>query len=105
MWNLRGHAGASRSTAGSLTATTFTTTHKPTPRNALAYLIKSHANADPPETLLVVYNGTDKSVDLQLAGQWHIVVNEQKAGTATLQVISDRLRVESYSMLVGHDAP
>jgi pullulanase len=72
------------------------------PKNVVEFFIKNHANGDSWETILVIYNGNKEPQDLTVAGDWSIVANDKRAGTATLERARDRVHVAPFSLVVAH---
>jgi pullulanase len=72
------------------------------PKQVVAYLLRDHANGDPWQKILVVYNGSRQAQDLTIPGNWIIVANDKRAGVESLGLARDRIRVEACSMLVAH---
>ena len=70
--------------------------------NLVAYVIRNHANGDSWKHILVIYNGSDQSHDLAIAGDWKIVANAQRAGVDDLDSAKDRIHVEAYSLVIAH---
>ncbi|HZG77109.1 MAG TPA: type I pullulanase, partial [Paenibacillus sp.] len=76
--------------------------------NVVAYRLKNHANNDPWNNIVVIYNanGTDQSVTLpaSASGAWNVVVNETAAGTEPLATVSGgSVTVKALSMMVLYD--
>jgi len=76
--------------------------------NVVAYKLKNHANNDPWNNIVVIYNAnvTDQTVTLPVSasGNWNVVVNESAAGTETLATVSDgSVLVKALSMMVLYD--
>jgi len=72
------------------------------PTNVVEYILKIHANGDDWKTILVIYNGNLEPKDLTVTGDWAIVVNDQIAGTETLQTATSKIRVAPLSLIVAH---
>jgi pullulanase len=72
------------------------------PENLVAYVIRNHANRDSWKNILVIYNGSDRSRDLAIQGDWKIVANARQAGVDDLDSTIDRIHVEAYSLVVAH---
>jgi len=68
----------------------------------VAYVLRDHANGDLWKNILVIYNGTGLSHDLNIAGNWSIVADADRAGSGTLRQVTDRIRVEPFSLIVAH---
>jgi pullulanase len=74
--------------------------------NVVAYVLADHPNHDSWRNILVIYNGTRQPQELDIAGDWIIVANDQHAGTERLASASNRLHLEPCSLIVAHnDAP
>ncbi|HZG58336.1 alpha-amylase family glycosyl hydrolase [Paenibacillus sp.] len=76
--------------------------------NVVAYKLRNHANNDPWNNIVVIYNAnaTDQTVTLPVSasGVWNVVVNESAAGTETLAAISGgSVTVKALSMMVLYD--
>ena len=72
------------------------------PGNLVAYVIRNHANGDSWKNILVIYNGSARSRDVAVTGDWIIVANEQRAGVEELQSVKDKVHVEPFSLVVAH---
>ena len=72
------------------------------PTNVVAYVLRNNANGDSWKNILVVYNGNLQAQELTIPGKWIIVANDKKAGTEVLGSMTDRIRVEACSLVVGH---
>jgi len=72
--------------------------------NVVAFVLKNHANGDDWKNILVIYNSNPEPTDLAVTGDWAIVVNDQIAGTATLQTATNNIRVAPQSLVVAHTA-
>ncbi len=72
------------------------------PTNVVEFVLKNHANGDGWKTILVIYNGNPEPKDLAVAGDWTIVVNDQVAGTETLQTATNKIHVAPLSLIVAH---
>jgi pullulanase len=72
------------------------------PATVVAYVIKNNANGDSWKNILVVYNGSGQGRDLNIAGNWTLVANDQRAGIEELQTAGDRLHVEPFSLIIAH---
>jgi pullulanase len=72
------------------------------PTNVVEYVLKNHANGDDWKTILVIYNGNPEPKDLTVTGDWAIVVNDQFAGTETLQTATNKIHVAPLSLVVAH---
>jgi pullulanase len=72
------------------------------PNNLVEYVIKDNANGDKWKNLLVIYNGSRESRNLNISGDWIIVANDQQAGTGGLQTTKDKIHVEPYSLIIAH---
>lgn len=73
------------------------------PHGAVAYSLQNHANGDSWKNIFVVYNQNHHFVEVALphAGEWHIVVEGDKAGVTTLGTINDhQLIVPPIGMMV-----
>ena len=75
---------------------------KSAPANVVEFVLKNHANGDDWENILVIYNGNAEPKDLNVAGDWQIVANNQAAGAETLATARDKIRVEPFSLIVAH---
>lgn len=73
-----------------------------TPKNTVAFLIKNHANGDSWNTILVIYNGNNFPVTINVPeSNWNQVVDKNKAGTDILDTFnSDKLCIEGICMNV-----
>jgi len=71
----------------------------------VAFSIGGNANGDSWSTIFVAYNGGNqaKTIDLPSGGRWHQVVDDKKAGVATLSEHSGTVTVPPLSMAVLHD--
>ena len=72
------------------------------PGNLVAYVIRNHANGDSWKNILVIYNGSARSREVAVTGDWIIVANDQRAGVEELQSVKDKVRVEPFSLIVAH---
>jgi pullulanase len=72
------------------------------PTNVVEYVLKNHANGDGWKTILVIYNGNPEPKELTVTGDWTIVVNDQIAGTETLQTATNKIHVAPLSLVVAH---
>ena len=68
----------------------------------MAFALGGHANGDSWGNILVVYNGGRQPGQIPVPGQWSIVANDQRAGTAPLAVTRDTVQVEACSLVVAH---
>jgi pullulanase len=73
-----------------------------TPANVVEYVLKNNANGDDWKTILVIYNSSPEPKDLTVTGDWAIVVNDQIAGTETLQTATNKIHVAPLSLIVAH---
>lgn len=73
----------------------------------IAYCLKDHANDDPWETIVVIFNANQVERNLPLPGSdWVIVVNQDVAGITILDEIEDSVAiVPPMTALVLVDAP
>jgi pullulanase len=71
-------------------------------RKTVAFIIKDNANNDPWKNIVVVYNAEpESSVQITLPeGEWNLVVNENTAGTETLNVVEGTIEVSPLSAYV-----
>ncbi|WP_083392229.1 type I pullulanase [Bacillus sp. MUM 13] len=73
------------------------------PKNTVAYHINGHANRDHAKDLTVIYNANRKTVSVALPsrGTWKVLVNGEKSGNKTLQVIKgSKVSVPALSTFV-----
>ncbi len=76
------------------------------PANVVEYVLKNNANGDSWKTILVIYNGNKEPQNLKVTGDWSIVANDQAAGTETLQMATNSIQVEPFSLVIAHtDGP
>ena len=69
----------------------------------LAFTIDGSVARDSWGTILVAYNGEPKAQPLSLpGGEWCVVVDAERAGTATLSTVRDTVTLPPSSMLVAH---
>ena len=68
----------------------------------VACVIKNNANGDPWKNILVIFNGTGQGREFNVAGDWMIVADEKRAGTAVLQQAKDKVRAEPFSLVIAH---
>jgi pullulanase len=68
----------------------------------IAFTIDGTVAGDPWPRILVAYNDepSDATIDLP-RGQWNVVVDATKAGTATFRTVDGRATLPAYSMLVA----
>lgn len=60
--------------------------------NIVAYTINSKILGDPCETIVVIFNGNDKSVSIKLPDKrWDVIVDENKAGINKIVSIKDNI--------------
>ncbi|WP_427338399.1 type I pullulanase [Caloranaerobacter sp. DY30410] len=75
--------------------------------NVVAYKLKDYANNDTWRNIVVIYNGNEHAVDVNLPNDsdtWNIVVNDKKAGTEVIETIKgSTVTVEGLSMMVLYD--
>ncbi|MBL5981346.1 pullulanase [Petrotoga sp. 8T1HF07.NaAc.6.1] len=71
-------------------------------RKTVAFIIKDNANNDPWKNIVAVYNAEpESSVQITLPeGEWNLVVNENTAGTETLDVVEGTIEVSPLSAYV-----
>jgi pullulanase len=69
----------------------------------VAFLLGDHANGDPWNQILVVYNGSRQAQVLAVPGKWTIVANAERAGTKALEHVTNEVRVEACSLLIAHN--
>jgi len=72
------------------------------PVNLVAYVIRDHANGDSWKNILVIYNGTGQSRDLNIIGDWIIVADDKRAGLEDLASARNLIHVEPYSLVIAH---
>jgi pullulanase len=72
------------------------------PNNLVEYVIQHNANGDNWKNILVIYNGSGQSRDLNVTGDWIIVANDKRAGLEELQSAKDQIHVEPFSLIVAH---
>lgn len=72
------------------------------PENVLAYIIHGRANGDPWAEILVAFNGTAVPQSVSAPGRWEVVVDGLSAGTKTLSVAKDAVKLAPFSALVAH---
>jgi pullulanase len=72
------------------------------PANLVEYIIRDHANGDSWKNILVIYNGSGQERHIKVAGDWIIVANDQHAGVAEIQSVTNNIRVEPFSLVVAH---
>lgn len=70
--------------------------------NVVVYTLKGADSGDSWQTILVVYNGTDKVQRIRKNGPWNIVVDENHAGTEILSQAKNVVAVQPYSALVAY---
>ncbi len=70
------------------------------PTNVVGYRLKNNANGDSWKNIVVIYNPNDWNVTINLPGTWNVVVDDQKAGTATIRTASNSITVHGTSMMV-----
>ncbi|MFA6074238.1 MAG: type I pullulanase [Negativicutes bacterium] len=75
---------------------------KNAPDNVVVYTLKGSDVGDAWQTILVVYNGTDKVQRIRKNGPWNIVVDEKRAGTELLAQAKNVVIVQPYSALVAY---
>ena len=75
---------------------------KSAPDNVVVYTLKGASAGDTWQTILVVYNGTDKVQRIRKNGPWNIVVDEKHAGTEILAQAKNVVVVQPYSALVAY---
>jgi pullulanase len=69
----------------------------------LAFTIDGSVVGDPWRTILVAYNGEPQAQALSLpGGDWEVVVDADRAGTATLRTERNGTTLPPYSMFVAH---
>ena len=69
----------------------------------LAFTIDGSVVGDPWRTILVAYNGEPQAQALPLpGGDWEVVVDAERAGTATLRTERNGTTLPPYSMFVAH---
>ena len=72
------------------------------PDKLVAYVIRNNANGDSWKNILVIYNGSEQARDINVAGNWIIVANDQQAGTGKLQTSKNKIHVEPFSLVIAH---
>lgn len=73
------------------------------PQGVVAFVLADHAGGDSWRNILVIYNGNRQEAEVEAAGRWSIVVNDQRAGEAELGTFSGRARLAACSLLVAHE--
>jgi pullulanase len=70
----------------------------------VVFTIGGNANGDTWRDIIVAYNGGDAAASVTLpAGAWFQVVNDKKAGVATLAEASGAVSLPPFSMAVLHN--
>ena len=72
------------------------------PASVVAYTINGDAAHDRWRTILVVYNGSDKTIRIKKSGPWNIVVDDTHAGTDIIAQAKSTLLVAPLSALVAY---
>ncbi len=81
-------------------ALTFANTERP-----IAFTLDGRVANDSWKQIFVAYNDEPRSMEVTLpAGEWTIVVNAERAGTAPLATVQGRTTLPPYSMIVAHAA-
>jgi pullulanase len=71
------------------------------PHNTLAFLIRDHANSDPWQHILVIYNPGPNDITLSLpAGNWTIAVEQDRIDEQGLRQTHESVTVRSISCMV-----
>jgi len=71
------------------------------PKKTVAFVITDHANSDPWEEILVIYNGDVNEQEIKLPeGEWTVVVDKDEAGIEALYKISGTIKVPAISAMV-----
>jgi len=69
----------------------------------LAFTIDGTVAGDPWSMILVAYNGEPQPQPLSLpGGDWDVVVDAERAGSATIATVRNQVTLAPYSMLVAH---
>lgn len=74
-----------------------------TPYNTLGFILANYANYDSWKVIVVFYNPNREAISFPLpfSGQWHVVVDDRKAGSITLYTISENVvQLSPISMMV-----
>jgi pullulanase len=72
------------------------------PFNVVAYVLKDHANGDSWKNILVVYNGSLQTQELDISGHWTIVANDKLAGTNALETTDNKIIVAPCSLIIAY---
>jgi pullulanase len=68
----------------------------------VTYVIRNNANGDSWKNILVIYSGSEQGRDLNIAGNWIVVANDQQAGIEELQTAKNKIHVEPFSLVIAH---
>ena len=72
------------------------------PDNLVEYVIQHHANGDNWKNILVIYNGSGQSRDVDVKGDWIIVANDKRAGLEELQSAKTRFMSNHFPSIIAH---
>jgi len=71
------------------------------PKRVVAFLIKDHANGDPWDQIVVIYNANTEQLTFELPeGNWNVVVDWKNAGIQTLYQTSKKVILKPLSAMV-----
>lgn len=70
--------------------------------NAIGYTITGSPNGEKAKEIMVVHNGNNKNIDVQLPDTdvWKVYINGEKAGTQVLAEAKDTITVDAISTIV-----
>ncbi|MCG7376310.1 type I pullulanase [Paenibacillus sp. ACRSA] len=72
--------------------------------NVVVFMLHDGANQDTWNQIIVIYNSSANQQQIHLPeGSWHVVVNDQHAGTEPITTVNTSVSVERWSLMVLYD--
>ena len=71
------------------------------PENIIAYTIKSSNSTNQEKDIFIIHNARHEDVEINLPeSEWEVYINNKKAGTEILEIVTDKINVNKISSFV-----
>lgn len=71
------------------------------PENIIAYTIKSNNSTNQEKDIFIIHNARHEDAEINLPeGKWEVYINNKKAGTEVLEIVTDKINVNKISSFI-----